>query len=100
MSKFDLLDKALNKYSKNKNNKKLVPGKNSCSHPSIITEKNIDICESCGNRFEKKMSHEKEWRYYGQLDSRHGSDPNRVQSRKSEERSIYKDVENMSHMLN
>ena len=39
--------------------------------------------------------HEKEWRYYGSSDSKRSSDPNRVQIRKSTERNIRKDVENM-----
>jgi transcription initiation factor TFIIIB Brf1 subunit/transcription initiation factor TFIIB len=41
------------------------------------------------------MSHDKEWRYYGGNDSKHSSDPNRVQARKIEERTIYKDVDQM-----
>lgn len=47
-------------------------------------------------RNRKQIHNTKEWRYYGQSDTRHSSDPNRVYIRKSEERNIYKDVENMS----
>jgi len=61
----------------------------------MTTEKGIDVCTDCGEEITKKIQHTKEWRYYGQADSRHSSDPNRVQIRKSEERTIYKDVENM-----
>lgn len=67
----------------------------SCQHANMTNEKGIDVCMDCGEEITKKIQHTKEWRYYGQTDSRHLSDPNRVQIRKSEERSIYKDVENM-----
>ena len=68
---------------------------NSCSHLNTANEKGIDVCIDCGEEIMKKIQHMKEWVYYGQSDTRHTSDPNRVQIRKSEERSIYKDVENM-----
>jgi transcription initiation factor TFIIIB Brf1 subunit/transcription initiation factor TFIIB len=66
-----------------------------CLHSNITTEKGVEICMDCGTQLVRKISHDKEWRYYGQSDSRHSSDPNRVQPRKSEDRNIYKDVENM-----
>jgi len=66
-----------------------------CSHDNTTLEKGIDICIDCGTEIKKKIQHTKEWRYYGQADTRHTSDPNRVQIRKSEERNIFKDVENM-----
>ena len=68
---------------------------NSCLHLNIANETGIDVCIDCGEEITKKIHHTKEWRYYGQSDTRHSSDPNRVQIRKSDERSIYKDVENM-----
>lgn len=66
-----------------------------CSHLNISSEKGVDVCIDCGEEITKQMYNTKEWRYYGQSDTRHTSDPNRVQIRKSEERNIYKDVENM-----
>ena len=66
-----------------------------CSHANTANEKGIDVCIDCGEEITKKIQHTKEWRYYGQSDTRHSSDPNRVQIRKSEERNIYNDVENM-----
>ena len=68
---------------------------NSCLHLNIANETGIDVCIDCGEEITKKIQNTKEWRYYGQSDTRHSSDPNRVQIRKSDERSIYKDVENM-----
>lgn len=67
----------------------------SCMHLNTANETGMDVCIDCGEEITKKIQHTKEWRYYGQSDTRHSSDPNRVQIRKSEERSIYKDVENM-----
>jgi transcription initiation factor TFIIIB Brf1 subunit/transcription initiation factor TFIIB len=66
-----------------------------CSHINISLEKGINVCLDCGEEINKKIQHTKEWRYYGPSDGRHSSDPNRVQIRKSDERSIFKDVENM-----
>lgn len=125
MSNFDLFNQALNEYKKtNKisspsdSDEHYIIVKNSsseedesekdeetgddnkellypCSHLNTTNEKGIDVCMDCGEEIAKKIQNTKEWRYYGQSDSRHSSDPNRVQIRKSEERSIYKDVENM-----
>jgi len=66
-----------------------------CSHKNIIEEKGMGVCIDCGEEVEEKIDTEKEWRYYGYGDNKHGSDPTRTQMRKSEERTIYKDVENM-----
>lgn len=100
MSDFELLNKVLNEYKKNINsdleNSDSEKGeKIYCHHKNVTLEKGIDICTDCGEEINKKMQHTKEWRYYGQVDSRHISDPNRVQIRKSEERNIFRDVENM-----
>jgi transcription initiation factor TFIIIB Brf1 subunit/transcription initiation factor TFIIB len=116
MSNFDLFNKALTEYTKTKEPKEpeepkesknsdidLSPSKNprkkkkenSCPHLNTENEKGVDVCVNCGEEIAKKIQHTKEWRYYGQADSRHSSDPNRVQIRKSDERSIYKDVDNM-----
>jgi transcription initiation factor TFIIIB Brf1 subunit/transcription initiation factor TFIIB len=68
----------------------------SCDHDNTINDNGIISCMDCGEEIEKKILHEKEWNYYGHFDTKHSSDPNRVQSRKLEERNIYKDVENMN----
>lgn len=66
-----------------------------CSHENVIIEKGMGVCIDCGEVIHQKINHDKEWRYYGQNDSKHSSDPNRVQPRKTEEKSIFKDVENL-----
>jgi transcription initiation factor TFIIIB Brf1 subunit/transcription initiation factor TFIIB len=110
MSEFELYKEALNEYEKKTypitpilkydededEDGRDVKCKTTCSHNNTTNEKGIEVCTDCGEEITKKIEHTKEWRYYGQSDSRHSSDPNRVQIRKSEDRTIYKDVENMS----
>ena len=111
MSEFDLFNKAMKEYneskpkeSKPKESKKVPISEEQsdssdtdvdCVHANFANENGVDICTDCGEEMDRKIQHEKEWRYYGQFDSRHSSDPNRVQIRKSDERNIFKDVENM-----
>lgn len=106
MSDFQLFNKALKEYNKKENSKDSDPEKSDsddsknnectpCLHLNVTNEKGVIECIDCGEEISKKIQHTKEWRYYGQSDSRHTSDPNRVQQRKLEERNIYKDVENM-----
>jgi len=106
MSDFELFNKALKEYNKTEKSKDSDPEKSDsddsknnectpCLHLNVTNEKGVIECIDCGEEIRKKIQHTKEWRYYGQSDSRHTSDPNRVQQRKLEERNIYKDVENM-----
>lgn len=106
MSDFELFNKALKEYNKTEKYKDSDTEKSdsddsknnectSCLHLNVTNEKGVIECIDCGEEISKKIQHTKEWRYYGQSDSRHTSDPNRVQQRKLEERNIYKDVENM-----
>jgi transcription initiation factor TFIIIB Brf1 subunit/transcription initiation factor TFIIB len=99
MSEFDLFNKALCEYKnvgdQQTNDAQPIKAKKVCCHDNIATEKGVDVCIDCGEEMTRKIEHTKEWMYYGQSDTKHISDPNRVQIRKSEERSIYKDVENM-----
>lgn len=116
MSDFELFNQALNEYEKTATTTNIatkaesdsesigspdyqstedVDEKAYCLHANTANEKGIDVCTDCGEEITKQIQHTKEWRYYGQSDTRHSSDPNRVQIRKSEERNIYKDVENM-----
>jgi transcription initiation factor TFIIIB Brf1 subunit/transcription initiation factor TFIIB len=96
MSDFTLFDQIIQEYNNNNNTNHTICTENlSCSHANIITEKGVNVCVDCGEEMYQKISHDKEWRYYGQSDNKHSSDPNRVQMRKMEERSIFKDVENL-----
>lgn len=98
MTDFDLFKQALDEYKRVKSSEESSSDNDlptSCSHDNIITEKGTTICVDCGEEIQNKISHNKEWRYYGQGDNKHYSDPNRVQMRKTEDRSIFKDVENL-----
>lgn len=100
MSDFSLYENLIEQYEQintksfeEKNLKDCI--NNSCSHYDIITEKGMSVCRDCGEEVQNVIEYDKEWRYYGQSDTKHNSDPNRVQIRKCEERSIYKDVESL-----
>lgn len=112
MSDFDLFNQALNEYKKTEKSRDFDSERSdsedsensetnedeqtpSCPHSNVTVEKGVVECTDCGEEISKKIQHTKEWRYYGQIDTRKISDPNRVQQRKSEDRNIYKDVENM-----
>ena len=66
-----------------------------CKHLNMSVDKGVNICTTCGEEIIKELDNMKEWKYYGQTDNKPTFDPNRLQIRKVEERSIYKDVENM-----
>ena len=89
MTDFQLYEKAFARFEKQ--NVKVKK----CAHADTAIENGITTCLDCGEELSKHIMHEKEWRYYGTTDSKRSSDPSRVQIRKSEERNINKDVENM-----
>ena len=98
MSNFELFNQALNEYNKKTNNDDKMTDINdniSCLHLNIENEKGMDVCIDCGEEITNKIEHTKEWRSYGKSDNKHSSNPNSAQMRKTEERNIYKDVENM-----
>ena len=95
MSEFALFEKAMAKYEKIEPDKVDESNTTNCTHPNTVNENSLVICLDCGEEIQRTIMHEREWRYYGPCDSKRSSDPNRVHMRKSEERSIRKDVENM-----
>ena len=97
MSDFALFNQALENYKKMKNEEVDLPEENkgSCGHENVICEKGVSVCVDCGEEIYHKITNEKEWRYYGHSEIKNASDPNRSQIRKIEERSIFKDVENL-----
>ncbi len=66
-----------------------------CQHKNILNEAGTFLCGECGLELSKVLSYEKDWRYYGSDDTRKNSDPNRCHIRKHEDKSIFKDVENL-----
>ena len=92
MDNFELFEKALNQIDNNKT----ITQKQKCKHVNINKENNIITCVDCGIELKSNtINYEKEWRYYGASDTRHNSDPNRCHIRKTEEKSIIKDVKQM-----
>jgi transcription initiation factor TFIIIB Brf1 subunit/transcription initiation factor TFIIB len=87
---FELFDEILADYENLNINQEFI---NDCEHSDLVEENGSIVCSECGIEIRKTITHEKEWRFYGNSDKR--SDPNRVQIRKSEEKSIIKDVETM-----
>lgn len=95
----DLLDSIFEIYDKSDEDKleedkseehKHVLG---CEHFDLINENGMIVCNDCGQEIKKVTNNIKEWRYFNSSDKK--NDPNRVQVRKIEERSIFKDVENL-----
>lgn len=66
-----------------------------CRHLNIINEKDMDICTNCGQEIKKNITFTRDWRYCQKNDTK-CVDPLRVQKRRNDERTIYKDVENMN----
>lgn len=93
MTDFTLFEQALAKYDETKITKIKVEENEKCIHKDKIIENGITSCLDCGEEIKLNIMHEKEWRYYGSSDTK--SDPTRVQARKSEEKTIIKDVQNM-----
>jgi|UniRef100_A0A6C0J1R7 transcription initiation factor TFIIIB Brf1 subunit/transcription initiation factor TFIIB len=91
-SDFTIFEKA---FAELESNGKKIPHTDECQHDDTVEENGTIVCLECGEQIGKTIMHEKEWRFYGQADGKRSSDPNRVQMRKSDERNINKDVENM-----
>lgn len=101
---FDLYEDAFKKYELDivsstkpsiKNNILNIMHNSLCMHTDLVTENEIISCLECGEIVQKIITHEQEWRCFSATDSRKSADPNRVQQRREETRSIHKDVENM-----
>lgn len=101
MSEFDLFKQALIQYKESRpttdkmSDNEYEENDISCTHENVIIEKGTSVCVDCGVEIQVKITNNKEWRFYGQTDNKHTSNPNRVQMRKSETRNIFGDVENL-----
>ena len=69
--------------------------KTDCNHEDQEKIAGTITCNLCGLQLVKGLTQDQEWRNYGITDGKKTSDPNRVQQRKLEERSIHRDVENL-----
>tara|TARA_Y100000389_G_C17372760_1_gene469929 strand:+ start:265 stop:1149 length:885 start_codon:yes stop_codon:yes gene_type:complete len=99
MEEFQLFSKTLQNYNKQnhtqKIRKKSESNSTTCTHFNVVFENGNKTCLDCGQEIQKQITHDKEWRYYGNSDSKRSNDPNRVQLRKIDDRNIFKDVNNM-----
>lgn len=99
MENFDLLNIAIQEYEQdNKNEDDLTnfnENSNDCDHKDVIEENGTKTCTDCGLEISRDLNYDKEWRYYGSDDTRRSNDPNRCNIRKCEDRTIFKDVENL-----
>ena len=73
----------------------VIEEEDNCKHKEISNDNGIVSCLNCGMEVSKIVSYEKDWRYYGNDDTRKNSDPNRCHIRKIEDKSIFRDVENL-----
>lgn len=107
MSDISLYQQALLEYNKKqvsvslcgneqrKISKRKSTSYNTCKHIDVIDDKGIIECMDCGEEIVRLIMHEQEWRNYGPTDGGYTADPSRVHRRKTEDRSIHKDVENL-----
>ena len=91
---FDLFNKISSAYDQQTTDQNNVL-KKSCPHQSVTVEMGIHKCNDCGEHLQQAIAYEKEWRYYGNSDHKHTSDPTRVQFRKTDVVSIRKDISHM-----
>jgi transcription initiation factor TFIIIB Brf1 subunit/transcription initiation factor TFIIB len=95
MSEFQLIDNLhLQELNLNENLKEDFINKQNCKHLNISSENGITYCYECGEQITNDID-KKDWRDSDNTDSLYTMDPSRCQMRKSEDRSIYKDVENL-----
>ncbi|XP_048580441.1 transcription initiation factor IIB-like [Nematostella vectensis] len=96
VSEFALFDQALAKYETDRASLGDEGSSNTlCNHDDLVTENGVTSCLECGEQMQRVIAHEREWRFYEDSGGRRSSNPSRVQVRRSEDRNIDKDVENM-----
>lgn len=98
MTDFSIFNNAMSTYEKNKNDQQpKIVDKNKCEHIHTSIDKSVDVCIDCGQEV-TKSEYSKDVRKHG---NKYSINPTCVQIRKSDERNIYKDVENMgfSHKI-
>lgn len=92
MSEFTLFNKILNKYNSLSEKTVEVPLAETCRHEDIVIEKGVNICVECGEEIFQKISNDKDWRYYSNNDTKTIT---QSYPKKGDDRSIFKDVENL-----
>lgn len=94
MDNFDILDSLVENSEKTVDCSSSDHKECECNHVFITLNGN-SVCEICGIELPREIDNTKEWRYYGAADTRHTGDPSRCHMRKTDDRTINKDVEGM-----
>lgn len=99
MSDFELFTKLKNNNQQhNKTGKTmtrtLTVSVSSCLHENTSTDKQQVTCIDCGEELNRKIQNQ-EWKTYAISDTKRVSNPNRLQTRRLEDKSIYRDVEGL-----
>jgi transcription initiation factor TFIIIB Brf1 subunit/transcription initiation factor TFIIB len=92
---FDLFDTALKNFEhfeKLKEAKRNADNGDCCAHVNVENRGGVETCTTCGVVLKHNIMHDREWRNYLNSGKK---DPTRVQARKREERSIFKDVQGL-----
>lgn len=100
---YELYNQMLKQYEKNyeKNyEKERKISSFTCEHVNIISERGTSICVDCGEEIQQKITHNKEWKAYSQYENKQGDVETDRALKKLEDRSIYKDVENLGFAEN
>ena len=93
MADFTLYQQALKQYQKQENNNMNL--ETDCIHSSFVEDKGTIVCVDCGEEMQTTVTNcEKDWRTSSE--SKSVKDIDRVQMRKVDDRSIFRDVENLS----
>lgn len=92
---FDLFKTIYDENISSKTTESNMEGETTCQHTNILLENNNRICENCGILINKDVCYEKDWRFYGNSDTKHTQDPSRCHFRKTDEISIFKDVDKL-----
>lgn len=97
MDNFEIFNLVMQEYEKTKPSEENTTEKKEqiCDHFDISDENGVQICNDCGQELSRDLNYDKEWRYYGSDDTRRSNDPNRCHIRKFEDKTIFKDVENL-----
>lgn len=90
----DELKKILNENELETGGLNPVDGSDKCTHEDVATEAASRICMKCGYEIDKELNYDKEWRFYQNKDSKM-NDTTRCHMRKTDVKTIHKDLENL-----
>lgn len=66
-----------------------------CNHESTMCEKGTEVCLRCGEELHNDLASDADFRFFGNSDGKNKSDPSRLNFRKIEQKTIFKDLKNL-----